>query len=251
MRGLRVALERSSRVGVGPREKEWTLLTRMGWTGPVPSLERWFLQLPWRVRLPLTALFLSTGVGLLVHIVSGFSLWAAVGVGVTTLSVAVAVKMRGRQPADKASLLSILRVGVLSGALATAAYDLSRYLMVRLGDYGFSPFEAFELFGRALIGAVHQAWLLKVVGVGYHVTNGIAFGVAYTLLLGYRGVLAGVLWATFLEALMVSVYPGWLGLKALEEFLQVSILGHVVYGSVLGYATRRLLLKGAPGRRAA
>lgn len=38
---------------------------------------------------------------------------------------------------------------------------------------------------------------------------------------------------------MVSVYPGWLGMKALDEFLQVSIFGHFVYGIVLGYFAKR------------
>jgi hypothetical protein len=37
-----------------------------------------------------------------------------------------------------------------------------------------------------------------------------------------------------LESIMVSIYPSWLGLKALDEFLSVSILGHVIYGAMLG-----------------
>jgi hypothetical protein len=40
---------------------------------------------------------------------------------------------------------------------------------------------------------------------------------------------------------MVSVYPGWLGMKALDEFLSVSITGHVAYGLVLGWLARSLL----------
>ena len=44
-----------------------------------------------------------------------------------------------------------------------------------------------------------------------------------------------------LELLMVSVYPGWLDMRALDEFLQVSVLGHIVYGAVLGYSARWLL----------
>jgi hypothetical protein len=46
--------------------------------------------------------------------------------------------------------------------------------------------------------------------------------------------LTGVAWAALLEVFMVTLYPGWLGLRALEEFLSVSIVGHAVYGVVLG-----------------
>jgi len=33
---------------------------------------------------------------------------------------------------------------------------------------------------------------------------------------------------------MVNIYPGWLGLRALDEFLSVSVVGHLAYGAVLG-----------------
>ena len=38
---------------------------------------------------------------------------------------------------------------------------------------------------------------------------------------------------------MVSVYPGWLGLRALDELRQVTIAGHVVHGAMLGWLARR------------
>jgi hypothetical protein len=40
---------------------------------------------------------------------------------------------------------------------------------------------------------------------------------------------------------MVSLYPAWLGLQAMEEFVQVTIAGHLAYGIVLGYLARSLL----------
>ena len=49
----------------------------------------------------------------------------------------------------------------------------------------------------------------------------------------------GLAWAAVLELFMVSLYPGWLGLKPLDEFLSVSIFGHIVYGTVLGSVARR------------
>ena len=43
---------------------------------------------------------------------------------------------------------------------------------------------------------------------------------------------------------MLSIYPGWLHPRAFGEFVSVSMLGHVVYGSVLGITARRLLVAG-------
>lgn len=53
-------------------------------------------------------------------------------------------------------------------------------------------------------------------------------------MLGTAGWWARVGWALVLEALMVTFYPGWLDVRAFDEFLTVSVLGHVVHGSVLG-----------------
>jgi hypothetical protein len=60
------------------------------------------------------------------------------------------------------------------------------------------------------------------------------FAVAYTILFGTAGWWAGILWALGLEALMLSIYPGWLHPKAFGEFVSVSMLGHVAYGAVIG-----------------
>ena len=69
--------------------------------------------------------------------------------------------------------------------------------------------------------------------------NGLGFALAYDLVLGYRGWWAGVAWALVLEALMASLYRGWLGLRALEEFLAVSVVGHLVYGTILAGRAER------------
>jgi hypothetical protein len=53
---------------------------------------------------------------------------------------------------------------------------------------------------------------------------------------------------------MVGVYPTWLRIQLLDEFLQVSITGHLAYGLVVGATCRYLLTRrwraadaGAPG----
>ncbi|HEX2326471.1 MAG TPA: DUF6789 family protein, partial [Chloroflexota bacterium] len=65
------------------------------------------------------------------------------------------------------------------------------------------------------------------------------------VLFGYRGWWAGLLWALMLETLMLAFYPAWLGLRSLNDFLVISLLGHSVYGLILGTASRRLLLRPA------
>jgi hypothetical protein len=40
---------------------------------------------------------------------------------------------------------------------------------------------------------------------------------------------------------MALLYPSWLRIIALGEFLEVSAIGHVVYGTVLGLSVGRLL----------
>jgi hypothetical protein len=42
-----------------------------------------------------------------------------------------------------------------------------------------------------------------------------------------------------LEAFTVALYPPWLGLTAVAEFVSVSLLGHLAYGTTLGLVTAR------------
>jgi hypothetical protein len=72
------------------------------------------------------------------------------------------------------------------------------------------------------------------------------FAVAYTILFGTVGWWAGILWALGLEALMLSVYPGWLNPQPFGEFVSVSMLGHVAYGTVVGSLARWWLLRSGP-----
>jgi hypothetical protein len=144
-----------------------------------------------------------------------------------------------------------VRPGVLAGVVATLAYDAARFALVRLTGIAFWPFDIFEIFGRALLGPGRPEALTTAAGVAYHLTNGVAFAVAYTVLFGRRGVVAGIAWGLFLEALQLTFYPGWLQLRALGEFVQVSVFGHLVYGAVLGALTRRWLpAEDAAGRAA-
>lgn len=194
-----------------------------------------------RHRLVFAALFLSTGAALLIYIISGISLLAAALLVLVVASLTGAWIWRQADRRSQDALRTLLRTGFIAGILATAAYDLSRFLLIEVTGIAFWPFDIFNVFGQALVGAGFSGPWVRLAGVVYHFANGIGFALAYAIVAGRRGVWAGIVWAMILEVMMVSVYPGWLDMRALDEFLQVSVLGHIVYGAVLGYSTRRLL----------
>jgi hypothetical protein len=146
-------------------------------------------------------------------------------------------------------------VGLLAGVAATLVYDISRLGVHAVGGFDTHPFKAFPLFGAALAPSASPAGQL-VVGTAFHAVNGLGFGLAYTLLCGRCGVGAAIAFGLALEAAMVALYPSWLQLDGLGEFLTMSVLGHLGYGATLGWSAQRLLRAprgevGRDGHRAA
>jgi len=184
--------------------------------------------------------FLVSGFALVVFVVFGFSLALSLAVGWASLLGAAVYLERTAPPETKARFHAVLRAGVLAGLTATVAYDLSRWLLVEIGHMSVSPFGAWGAFGAALIPGSGGGGA-KVLGASYHLVNGVSFGVAYAGLFGRRGVIAGILFGLGLEAVMLALYPGWLDIRSMREFTQMSLLGHVVYGAVLGGMTKHLL----------
>lgn len=196
-----------------------------------------------RTRLLFGAAFLASGAALATYVISGISLLAAFVILCAGGAALGSMIWARRDAAGRAEFSSCIRAGIIAGVLATAAYDLSRYVLVVWLGFEFWPFDIFNIFGRALLATNHHGWWVTMAGVCYHFANGVGFSIAYTIWCGRRGVAAGVAWAFVLELFMVTLYPGWLQLAALDEFLQVSILGHVVYGVVLGGVAKKLLLR--------
>lgn len=194
-----------------------------------------------RQRLLFAALFLSTGAALLIYIISGISLLAAAGLVLVAAAFTAALIWRRADGHSRQGLRVLIWAGILSGFLATSAYDLSRFFLIEVTGIAFWPFDIFNVFGQALVGAGYSGPLVRLAGLLYHFANGIGFALAYTIVAGKRGVWSGIIWAMILEVMMVTVYPGWLDMRALDEFLQISVLGHLVYGAVLGYSARWLL----------
>jgi hypothetical protein len=203
-------------------------------------METMYVRHRWQVVCG--AAFLSTGAGLLAYIASGVSLLVTAVVSCVLGGLALCL-VAPRLGEDRRRLLRRRIVaGVGAGLLATVSYDLARFELIKLTGIRFWPFDIFRVFGQALIGNGFTDTVTRTAGFLYHVANGVGFGIAYTIWLGHRGVLAGIAFAMLLELCMVTVYPGWLGMKALGEFLQVSVFGHLVYGVVLGYCARRFAI---------
>ncbi len=96
-------------------------------------------------RATFASVFMSTGAALLIYIVSGISLIAAVTLvlaGAVALSAAIWHRSTARGRAD---LCRSLRAGMVTGSLATSAYDLSRYLIVEVAGFTFWPFDIFTI----------------------------------------------------------------------------------------------------------
>ncbi|WP_199624424.1 DUF6789 family protein [Paenibacillus alkalitolerans] len=189
------------------------------------------------------ALFLSTGAALLVYVMSGISLLATTFVILICALVIGSFIWRKSSENKRLDLKRRVVTGLIAGALATALYDVFRFLLIKITGIMFWPFDIFNIFGKALVGAEQAGFWVTILGFVFHIANGIGFGIAYTIAFGERGIWMGILWAMILEAMMVTVYPGWLGLKALDEFLSVSVFGHFVYGITLGYMAKRLILR--------
>jgi hypothetical protein len=189
------------------------------------------------------SLFLASGAALVAYILSGISLLWTFAAAVAFAVALGALAWRRSDAAGQRRIARAVAAGVVAGIGATICYDVSRFALIQLTGIQFWPFDIFGVFGQALFGEGNTAAWVPFAGFAYHVTNGIGFAIAYTLLFGERGAAWGIGFGLALEAMMLTFYPGWLDIRAIEEFVSVSVFGHVVYGSVLGWTARRLLAR--------
>jgi hypothetical protein len=197
-------------------------------------------------RALLGAFFLASGGALVFYILSGVSLGGTFALMVAGAVAGVVAVRRRLAPERRAELDRRLRAGLAAGVAGLAAYDGTRWAFVHLARYRFKPFDVFSIFGqalagRALLGPHHAIWWIDVAGVAFHVTNGLGFATAYTIWMGRRGTVAGVVFALALNMAMILLYPGWLKIRLLGEFVQVAMLGHVAYGAAVGATARAVL----------
>jgi hypothetical protein len=189
----------------------------------------------------LLALPLAGGAALVMHILVDVSL----PLGLAALALAGAsmwaATWRWAPPALRARLRARVWAGLRAGIVATAAYDLCRYGVVALLAFSFKPFQAWAIFGQLFVGPAASPVAIWAAGAAYHLFNGIGFAVAFALLFRRPTWKLGVVWGVGLELGMATLYPSWLRIAALQEFLAVSAIGHVVYGAVMGGGVQRLL----------
>lgn len=200
------------------------------------------LRARWRVLAALAPV--AGGVALLTYLLAGISFHASVTLAVVLGVSAICAALTQTRPTVRKQLLRRCRVGLVAGVLATIAYDGIRLAIVSAVPISFWPFDVFSRFGALLVGDDAPRELILFAGIAYHCFNGCGFAIAYVLLFRRITIGTGLLWAALLEVFMVSVYPSWLGLNAWTEFLSISVVGHVAYGSALGASARRLLRAG-------
>jgi hypothetical protein len=185
------------------------------------------------------ALFpLAGGIGLVAYIVAKFSLLLGITLALAVGALAAWIVWRQTPAALRSIIKRRALIGALSGAMATLGYDLTRLVLGKVLGFTFWPFDVFPIFGRLLLGVHSPNWIAWVGGLLFHYCNGIGFAVTFVFLFRRPGVLSGLIWAGILEILMVALYPSWLGVNPMGEFLSISILGHATYGVLLGAFAR-------------
>lgn len=135
-----------------------------------------------------------------------------------------------------------LYVGVVAGLMATFAYDAMRLVVATATPASFDPFRAHPNFGALMLGTSPETTAALLAGWAYHFWNGISFGVMYALVAGGARYRWAVAWALTLETATIVVYPTVFELQRGDlGFVGVSVVGHLVYGIVLGILCRNWL----------
>jgi hypothetical protein len=202
------------------------------------------------LRFQLVLLPVAGGAGLMTYVVAGISLPAAMGTLALIGASVWHAAWRTMPATGRAELKARTLRGARAGVLATAAYDATRYGIVALASLSFQPFHVLPIFGRLFVGSHASLGVAYAVGIAYHVANGVGFAIAYALVVRRGGLWSGIVWGIALELTMALLYPSWLRIIALREFLAVSAMGHLVYGAVVGVTVRQASRKALAAVRA-
>ena len=200
-----------------------------------------------RARSILGIVALFSGVALLLNILGQIDLRLAFAGTTLTMLISGGLVLGRSSVEERASLGRAVGFGAASGIVATVAYDLAKYGLGVLDPSPFDPFHAIAVFGAYLAGPGANPAVVLGAGWAFHLLNGTAFGVAYVLLFGItadtprrRAMVTGLGWGLFLESFQITLYPGWLDIRAYQEFVVISASAHLVYGATLGALARGL-----------
>jgi hypothetical protein len=135
-----------------------------------------------------------------------------------------------------------LTVGFAVGAVGVVIYDAIRWVVQETLPIGFDAFYSIVAFGNLITGAPATSGTAVVVGWAYHISNGLTFGVLYSLIAGPARWWYGLIWGLILEIAMLVVYPPLFQMGTTTGFVLVSIVGHAAFGAVIGLGCRRWAL---------
>ena len=181
---------------------------------------------------------LFSGVALVTYIIAGVSLRLGLVLTGGCLIIAVGSVWRRTPVEERPRIVRRTSVGLLSGLMATTAYDLTKFAFSQWYPSSYNPFEAIRVFGVLLVGPSMSKFAVYGAGMAFHVLNGVSFGLAFCFLFARPGVVTGLVWGFFLEVFQLTLFPGWLDIRFYREFAQISVLSHVMYGTVLGLSCK-------------
>jgi hypothetical protein len=203
-----------------------------------------------RADLPLLLLTLAASAASIAALLLEWAGWISMPYTISFLSlpglvVIVSVTVWSRH-AGHDLLFNRLKVGTIGAAMGLVAYDAVRWLVEALLPVDFDAFAAFPTFGHLMTGRPRDDALAIGAGWAYHITNGWTFGIIYALLAGPARWWWGLIWGGMLEAAMMIVYPSLLHPKSVSSFVIVSVIGHAVFGSVVGITAQRRAMAARP-----
>lgn len=144
---------------------------------------------------------------------------------------------RWAKQTGRKSLAEALAIGFLGGLLGTLAYDVVRIPPLLSGQRIFAPISA---YGVWIADASNSSRFTEVIGWAYHFSNGLTFGVMYTLWLRKRHWAWAILWGLVLETIaLVSPFGRIFYLVGNYQAIAIAYFGHVAYGLPLGWLAYR------------
>jgi hypothetical protein len=144
-------------------------------------------------------------------------------------------------------IVNRLRVGFVAGLIGLLAYNGARWVLGAL--LSSSPFYSIVIFGKLITAHPAESITATVAGWLYHISNGLTFGIIYTLIVGPARWWFGLAWGLVLELAMLMIYPAstLLQPRALAPFVIVSLASHALFGAVIGVVAQEHALARGSG----